>query len=209
VKSVPLKTRSGPVIYTNLLGFLPMLMLATVGNEYSKFYDSLWKHTDYRIPPASIPFLIMGSLVGTGIGYSGWWCRTVVSATSFTLIGGKCPVGMIRGVSVPRLPHSNSFMMISSSKPIIVVNKCLTILLNTFIWDQHAKPGGIASLFLCIVGGIVYQQAPMRGEKPKLTVDAEDDAFKSDISVEAHSNEETVDLLERQPSTPGQAKRRG
>jgi hypothetical protein len=67
-------------------------MLATVGNEYHNFFESLWAHEDYRIPPASIPFLIMGSLVGTGIGYSGWWCRTVVSATSFTLIGGKCRV---------------------------------------------------------------------------------------------------------------------
>ena len=90
VKSVPLKTRSGPVIYTNLLGIVPMLLLATVGNEYSKFYNSLWDHASYRIPPASIPFLIMGSLVGMGIGYSGWWCRSVVSATSYTLIGGRC-----------------------------------------------------------------------------------------------------------------------
>jgi hypothetical protein len=65
-----------------------MLMLATVGNEYNQFYDSLWVHEDYRIPPASIPLLLMGCIVGTGIGYSGWWCRTVVSATSFTLIGG-------------------------------------------------------------------------------------------------------------------------
>eukprot|EP00339_Tiarina_fusa_P022649 CAMPEP_0117024860 /NCGR_PEP_ID=MMETSP0472-20121206/18421_1 /TAXON_ID=693140 ORGANISM="Tiarina fusus, Strain LIS" /NCGR_SAMPLE_ID=MMETSP0472 /ASSEMBLY_ACC=CAM_ASM_000603 /LENGTH=353 /DNA_ID=CAMNT_0004731413 /DNA_START=69 /DNA_END=1130 /DNA_ORIENTATION=+ len=176
VKSVPLKTRSGPVVYTNLLSLLPMLMLATVGNEYSRFYESLWVHSEYRIPPASIPFLIVGSLVGTGIGYSGWWCRTVVSATSFTLIG--------------------------------VMNKCLTILLNTMIWDQHAKPGGIASLFICIVGGIVYRQAPMRGEKPRLTVDAEDDAFKSDVSVEAH-DPETAELLEKMPRTPGQAKRRG
>ena len=176
VKSVPLKTRSGPVIYTNLLGLTPMLMLATVGNEYSKFYTSLWENTDYRIPPASIPFLILGSLVGTGIGYSGWWCRSVVSATSFTLIG--------------------------------VMNKCLTILLNTIIWSQHAPPGGIASLFLCIVGGIIYQQAPMRGEKTAVTasVDASDEAFKEDISAD-EANDETMDLLEKQ-KTDSATKRR-
>jgi drug/metabolite transporter (DMT)-like permease len=95
VKSVPLETRSGPVIYTNLLGFLPMLMLATVGNEYQKLWDSFWVNEDYRIPPASIPYLILGCLVGTGIGYSGWWCRSVVSATSFTLIGGTLLVDVI------------------------------------------------------------------------------------------------------------------
>jgi hypothetical protein len=65
-----------------------MLMLATVGKEYNQLWDSFWMHEDYRIPPASIPLLLLGSVVGTGIGYSGWWCRTVVSATSFTLIGG-------------------------------------------------------------------------------------------------------------------------
>jgi hypothetical protein len=90
------------------------------------------------------------------------------------------------------------------------MNKCLTVLLNTMIWNQHAKPGGIASLSICIMGGIVYQQSPMKGEKPRLAVDAGDDAFKSDISVEAHSDDpETYELLKKQPSTPGQAKRRG
>jgi len=133
VKSVPLETLSGPVIYTNLLGFLPMMMLASVGDEYRKFWDFWWASDNQHLPPISIFLLILGCLVGTGIGYSGWWCRGKVSATSFTLIG--------------------------------VVNKCLTILLNVFIWDQHAKPGGIASLFVCIAGGIIYQQAPMRGEK--------------------------------------------
>jgi len=168
VKSVPLETRSGPVIYTNLLGFLPMMMLAGVGNEYSKFWDFWWSNADYRIPPASIPFLIMGSLVGTGIGYSGWWCRSVVSATSFTLIG--------------------------------VINKCLTILLNVAIWDKHATPGGIVSLFVCIFGGLIYQQSPMRNETKTVEVppSADDDAFKADISSEpADAQGEDVQLLEK------------
>jgi GDP-mannose transporter len=90
VKGVPLKTKSGPVIYTNLLGFIPMLVLANVGNEYSMFWDFYWDKENYGLPPMSIFLLVLGSLVGTGIGYSGWWCREVVSATSFTLIGGEC-----------------------------------------------------------------------------------------------------------------------
>ena len=89
VKGVPLKTFSGPVIYTNLLGFIPMLLLANVGHEYSKFWDFYWANDQYRLPPVSIFLLVLGSLVGTGIGYSGWWCRDCVSATSFTLIGGE------------------------------------------------------------------------------------------------------------------------
>eukprot|EP00980_Cylindrotheca_fusiformis_P001686 scaffold381_cov138-Cylindrotheca_fusiformis.AAC.22 len=134
VKSVPLKTRSGPVIYTNVLGFVPMLLFATVGNEYGKFWEFWWSNSEHHLPPISVGLLIVGSLVGTGIGYSSWWCRSIVSATSFTLIG--------------------------------VMNKCLTILMNLLIWDQHATAGGIFALFICISGGMIYEQAPMRGANP-------------------------------------------
>jgi hypothetical protein len=77
------------------------------------------------------------------------------------------------------------------------------------IWDQHAKPGGIASLFLCIAGGIIYQQAPMKGAglKTNLVVTAEDEAFKTDVSEEEHNkNEEEIDLIEKQ--SPGSANKR-
>jgi hypothetical protein len=86
------------------------------------------------------------------------------------------------------------------------MNKCLTILLNVMIWDNHAKPGGIFCLFICIVGGIVYQQAPMRGEKPPPTVTSGDDAFKAGVSVEGDVPEEEMDLIEKQESDT--AKRR-
>lgn len=161
VKSVPLKTNSGPVIYTNLIGFLPMLMLANVGGEFSKFWDFVWASDQYRFPPISIFLLVLGSVVGTGIGYSGWWCRGLVSATSFTLIG--------------------------------VLNKCLTVLLNTLIWDQHAKPGGIFSLFICLAGGMIYKQAPMRGAKEsEIILNASDDEFKTEISNDIHMINETM-----------------
>jgi hypothetical protein len=85
----------------------------------------------------------------------------------------------------------------------LVVNKCLTILLNVAIWDKHAEPGGILCLFICIAGGMVYQQAPMRSDKKDVqSVSAEDDAFKTDVSAEAHeSTEEMADLLEKQSSS--------
>jgi hypothetical protein len=154
-----------------------MLMLANISNEYGKFWDFWWANEAYHIPPASIPLLILGCLVGTGIGYSSWWCRSLVSATSFTLIG--------------------------------VMNKCLTVLLNLMIWDQHAKPGGIACLMLCIGGGIVYQQSPMRSSKGAaadsiVSLLAEDEAFKSDTSEVVR--EEEMDLVEKQSSSG--AKRR-
>jgi hypothetical protein len=74
------------------------------------------------------------------------------------------------------------------------------------IWDQHAKPGGIASLFLCIAGGIIYQQAPMKGAKTDPVVVAADEAFETAVTEEAHQSEEEMDLIEKQ--TSGSTKRR-
>lgn len=156
VKDVPLQTRSGPVVYTNLIGFVPMLLLANVGSEYSKFWDFYWGESNGKFPPLGILLLFVGSFVGTGIGYSSWWCRGLVSATSFTLIG--------------------------------VINKCLTVILNTLIWDQHAKPEGIFCLFVCIAGGMIYEQAPMRSKGNNVpTVSADDDEFKVNIGADVHS----------------------
>eukprot|EP00531_Pseudo-nitzschia_arenysensis_P015482 CAMPEP_0116118136 /NCGR_PEP_ID=MMETSP0329-20121206/1944_1 /TAXON_ID=697910 /ORGANISM="Pseudo-nitzschia arenysensis, Strain B593" /LENGTH=351 /DNA_ID=CAMNT_0003611745 /DNA_START=67 /DNA_END=1122 /DNA_ORIENTATION=- len=164
VKEVPLQTRSGPVIYTNLIGFIPMLMLANVGNEYSKFWEFFWGELGGHLPTVSVILLALGSFVGTGIGYSGWWCRSLVSATSFTLIG--------------------------------VMNKCLTVLVNSLIWDQHANPGGIFCLFLCIAGGIMYKQAPMRstGKVATASLSVDDDVFKASIESDVPSSQKDEEM---------------
>lgn len=147
VRSVPFKTVSGPVQYTNLLGWPPMIMFAKAGGEFGRLGD-LMRSYDVetigelmgKLPVESIALMVLGCLIGTGIGYSGWWCRGKVSATSFTLIG--------------------------------VLNKCITVLVNMMIWDQHASPMGIASLGLCLVGGSFYKQAPMRKSEAKTPEDA-------------------------------------
>jgi len=133
IQDVDLKTRSGPVQYTNILGFPPMILFAQMGGEFNKFRLQ-WLDDGVimllRWPVGML--LVMGCVVGTGIGYSGWWCRSKVSATSYTLIG--------------------------------IMNKCLTIIVNYFIWDQHAAPIGILSLGLCLIGGALYRQAPMKDQ---------------------------------------------
>jgi drug/metabolite transporter (DMT)-like permease len=117
IRSVDLKTKSGPVLYTNLLGWPPMLVFAKLGGEYDRFWTEVWLKEGSKFPPASIALLLFGCVIGTGIGYSSWWCRDKVSATSFTLIG--------------------------------VMNKCVTVLLNLFIWDQHAPVGNGSRLRRC------------------------------------------------------------
>lgn len=76
--------------------------------------------------------------------YTGWLCRSMVSATTYTLVG--------------------------------VVNKFLTVLLNTFMWDKHSSPFGIFAVCVCLLAGTLYQQAPKRNEvrKPQTPSDVED-----------------------------------
>lgn len=137
VKDIKFATMSGPVQYTNLLGWVPMLAFAQFGGEFDRLGEMMnfygvnsFGGLLMQLPPMSIALLIFGCITGTAIGYTGWWCRDKVSATSYTLIG--------------------------------VLNKCATVLVNLMIWDQHASPVGIASLFVCLVGGTFYQQAPYR-----------------------------------------------
>lgn len=133
IHGVDLRTRSGPVLYTNMLGWPPMLGFAALGGEYGQLHQSMVHAAQDEgpvLPPVGLALLLLGCVVGTGIGYTGWWCRGKVSAASYTLIG--------------------------------VMNKCLTVLVNLLIWDQHAPMEGIVSLGLCLLGGAMYKQAPMR-----------------------------------------------
>lgn len=146
VRSVKFQTVSGPVQYTNLLGWPPMIMFAKMGGEFERFDDMMRAYganSTYelirKLPSESIAFVVIGCLVGTGIGYTGWWCRGKISATSYTLVG--------------------------------VLNKCLTVLVNALIWDNHATPSGIASLLICLVGGSFYKQAPLRKDMEDDDVD--------------------------------------
>jgi hypothetical protein len=95
------------------------------------------------------------------------------------------------------------------------------------IWDQHAAPMGILCLFVCIGGGMIYEQSPMRaefrekaiggaGSSPSPggtgTVSGDDDEFTADISGDVHNttDEETAELIEKLNTTisPNGTKRR-
>merc|ERR1711937_69881 len=45
-----------------------------------------------------------------------------------------------------------------------VMNKLLTVLINVLIWDKHASPAGIVALCVCLGGGSLYRQAPLRSK---------------------------------------------
>lgn len=49
----------------------------------------------------------------------------------------------------------------------VIGNTCkvLTVFINVIMWDLHATPAGLFSLFICLVGAYFYKQAPMRTPK--------------------------------------------
>jgi hypothetical protein len=156
-----------------------MLLFAATNGEYHAFHEH--RAEGKPITAAAIFFLLLGCITGTGIGYSSWWCRDKVSATSFTLIG--------------------------------VMNKCLTILINLSMWDQHAPPGGIAALVLCLAGGSLYRQAPMREvslSNKGFAASQHDDVWESELNMEdkAAVADEEVELLEQNGPPSDGVKRR-
>jgi len=113
------------VYYTNILSILPIVGFGAFMNEHQKF-----QNLQVESPNSLCIFLLISCIAGLCIGWSGWKCRQMIAAASYTLIG--------------------------------VLNKMGTVLVNCLIWDEHASGTGIACLFLCLVGGVLYKQAPMR-----------------------------------------------
>ena len=51
----------------------------------------------------------------------------------------------------------------------VVGNTCkiLTIMINVWMWDNHATPSGMVGLFVCLAAAFFYKQAPKRKLLPK------------------------------------------
>eukprot|EP00009_Paramoeba_aestuarina_P004799 CAMPEP_0201509658 /NCGR_PEP_ID=MMETSP0161_2-20130828/2648_1 /ASSEMBLY_ACC=CAM_ASM_000251 /TAXON_ID=180227 /ORGANISM="Neoparamoeba aestuarina, Strain SoJaBio B1-5/56/2" /LENGTH=315 /DNA_ID=CAMNT_0047904677 /DNA_START=64 /DNA_END=1011 /DNA_ORIENTATION=- len=68
------------VFCTNLFAFFPMVLLGYLRDDYAEI-DPDW------FTPNALFLLFVSCAISAGIGYSGWWCRTVVTAAAFTLVG--------------------------------------------------------------------------------------------------------------------------
>lgn len=77
-------------------------------------------------------WLLLSCLVGTGISYAGWWCRTCLSATAYTVVGVV-----------------NKALTLLLNSLVAWAAKSTSIL-------------GFAGLGCAIAGGIFYKQAPLR-----------------------------------------------
>lgn len=99
-----------------------------------------------------------------------------VPAIGYALLGVGCLTGT--GISYAGW-LCRSKTSASTYTVVGVLNKCGTILANLMIWTNHASPEGIASLFVCLLGGTIYKQAPIRDAAlPRLAIARVGDASK-------------------------------
>jgi len=157
------------VMLTNAMSLPLMLLIGTTTGELGKFRLDI-------INASNLPLLTVSCIVGAGIGFSGWWCRSLVSATSFTVIG--------------------------------ILNKLLTVLLNILVWDNHSSMMGTLCLLGCLVGGSLYQQAPMRSlPRPEAPITTPMDPPLEAVAIEmqeidvAHDPIDDAQLTERTRTT--------
>lgn len=80
--SVKMDSVWGPVLYCNLLAAFPMFMLGYINGDYENVQEKL-----VAVTPEGQGVLIFSCIAGTLIGYTGWLCRGMVSATTYTLVG--------------------------------------------------------------------------------------------------------------------------
>jgi len=84
LKNVKPSSTWDSVYYNNLIGLLPMMLFGSVvAGEWEKY-----QMLDLGDDRSSIMFLLLLScIVGTGIAYAGWRCRSLISPASYTLVG--------------------------------------------------------------------------------------------------------------------------
>jgi len=72
----------GPVLYTNVLAVFPMFMFAYFSGEFEGLREHL-----LELPLSGLLVIVFSCVVATLIGYTGWYCRGLVSAATYTLVG--------------------------------------------------------------------------------------------------------------------------
>lgn len=80
--SVKMDSVWGPVLYCNLLAAGPMFLLGYANGDYENILEHL-----SEMPANGMAILMFSCVAGTLIGYTGWLCRGMISATSYTLVG--------------------------------------------------------------------------------------------------------------------------
>jgi len=77
---VGLKSMWGPTMYTNVLAILPMATAGLLAHEQDRLATTEWN--------SSLVILLgVSCAIGVAISYTGWNCRSMITATCYTVLG--------------------------------------------------------------------------------------------------------------------------
>ena len=115
------------VYYNNLLAFFYWPPLLLIDSEYARIGGALGILLNSS---ATAWIVFLSCVLGLGISFAGFGLRSLVTATTFTVLG--------------------------------IMNKIISVLTSIAVFHAAANRAGVASLFMCIIGGALYRQAPGR-----------------------------------------------
>jgi len=69
------------VLLTNVVGIVPFLLIGAYTGELNRGFNL------EHFTPFSTLLLLLSCALSAGIGFTSWWCRSLVSATTFTVVG--------------------------------------------------------------------------------------------------------------------------
>jgi drug/metabolite transporter (DMT)-like permease len=77
---IGLKSMWGPTMYTNVLAILPMATAGLLAHEEDRLYATEWNSS-------LLSLLGLSCVIGVAISYTGWNCRSMITATCYTVLG--------------------------------------------------------------------------------------------------------------------------
>lgn len=80
--SIKMDSVWGSVKYCNVLALLPMYLLGHMNGEFNGLETKL-----IEVPANTMMILMFSCVAGALIGYTGWYCRGLVSGTTYALVG--------------------------------------------------------------------------------------------------------------------------
>ena len=123
--------------------------------------NRVWGAVLYSNTLGIVPELFLGYVV---FGEGKELAEANITTTAMFMIIVSCFIGTLisyAGFNCRNLMSAGGFTLVG------VVNKMVTVLINTLMWDKHASMVGTGFLMLCIVGGALYKEPPMRETKQK------------------------------------------
>ena len=82
------KTLWTPVLYTNTFSVLPALTVALIAGELS---SARLAKAQLAMTPTGMFWLILSCVIGICISWAGFWCQSVVTATTYAVRAGSSP----------------------------------------------------------------------------------------------------------------------